>query len=197
MDTLPPELILETILKLQPNEIDFFCSTNSYIKQVCSSNEDYIYKSLIQRDHGFKSTREVYELLNLKPKKGVGVSIKSLIDNFVESGKSTIDEIEFYYKLGAIDLNTSSDLIGTTPLMYLIELQADRGNGTPVDVSGVMRFISLGVDLQAKNEDDETVLGLLENMRDSSTHNFEGVSTLIDYVNARNVEINVNVMKRK
>ena len=190
METLPPELILKAILKLQPNEIEFFCSTNKYIKQVCSVNEEYIYKSLIQRDHGFKSMREMYELLNLKPKKGGGVSLKSLIENFVRT--KSFDEIEFYHTLGSIDVNTTPELIGTTPLMYLIELQADRGNGTPVDVSGVIRFIKLGVDLQAKNEDDETILGLLENMRDSSTHNFEGISTLIDYVIARNVRVNAN-----
>jgi hypothetical protein len=180
METLPVEIILQTILKLSDKEIAFFCSTNDYIRQVCKDNEDYIYKHLVQQSFGqLASWKEVYSLLKMKPK---NVSLKSLIDNFVENGSSYFDQIEFYHKLGSIDVNYSPELIGTTPLIYLLESQADKNS---VDINTTMRFIDLGADLNATNDHQETITDILDDMKMSSTHNFTGILNLLDFINER------------
>jgi hypothetical protein len=185
MDKLPAELIIKSILKMEKNDIDMLCKSNKYINRVCKANKDYIYRKLLKRDYGswVSSPEQLYNLLEKKIElRDIGgiddieshfFYIVSLIDN------RRFDQIEFLYKLNIIDINI--DYEGHRPIIYLLDAYAQLSEeDIPFSLKRIVNFIDLGI--SRKRSGLNGVLQELLDMRESSSHNFEGILDIIEYV---------------
>lgn len=117
MNNLPEDLILQRILNSDYKDVKSLCATNKYYKNICDTNENYIYSQLLKRDFIDPPTNPKlkYILYNKLTQNGVKFFDKSqhyyiLIHN--------LPNIEKYIDLG-FDINSKSKN-NATPLMYAL-----------------------------------------------------------------------------
>jgi len=166
METLPVEIILQNILKLQHSDIKNICSTNQRIRSICKSNEDYIYKKLLERDYGSwtKSPKEIYKLLNDKVNL-LDFDVHNDEDEFHFINElahlNRFKQLHFLHKLHIINIyirNEDGDNILLNYVNDINMIQDFPQDSSEEFIKIFQKIINLGIDINTSDYYDNTVL---------------------------------------
>jgi hypothetical protein len=186
MENVPVEIVLEYLLKLNHKDIKNLCAVNSRLKNICKSNEDYIYKKLLEKEYGnwTKNPKQLFEFLQKKPDLqdfNIDTDQISQFQYIFNLAYNRFSQFEFLNKLHIFNINIIDQNNNSILVKYLNDLD-NQDNGT-INKDFFKKFekiIKLGIDINLQNDYGNTVLSEILDMMDSDTHNFQNITELLE-----------------